>query len=104
MQLTQELKEHLQSEGYVLLVETKDFGICGLQRFMFTIGLVVGIDRYGYARRYCYPNLEQAVKGMSAWLKDGVEDPQDSMWIKRKGDKGDYCNPLLLGKTSKNIA
>ena len=34
--MTDELKEYLESEGYVSLVEIPEVGICGLYSFMFT--------------------------------------------------------------------
>lgn len=94
--LTSELREQLTREGYFLLVETEDHKICGLLPFMFTTGLVVDIDQFGYGRRYCYPNTESAVDGYVKWLANGTtfNDPQDDMWIKCKGDRGDYTNPL----------
>ncbi len=44
----------LKNEGYYEIKEIGDKGVCGLFRFMFTTGLVIGIDEIGYEGRYCY--------------------------------------------------
>tara|TARA_R110000868_G_scaffold217359_3_gene467438 strand:+ start:1819 stop:2088 length:270 start_codon:yes stop_codon:yes gene_type:complete len=62
------------------------YAIC---RFIFTTGLVVGIDEIGYESRYCYLNHVDAVKALEEW--DGIGDPPGN-WIKQKG-AGDRSNP-----------
>jgi hypothetical protein len=77
-----ELKTLLDEEGYLLLKEIPGVGICGVRRFLFTWGLMVGLDRWGYSHRYCYESGPEAAKALGAW--DGKGDPEGP-WIKRKG-------------------
>jgi hypothetical protein len=48
---------------------------------MFTTGIFVGIDEWGWQRRYCYENFDDAVAALAAW--DGSGDPPGP-WIKEK--------------------
>jgi len=61
--------EYLKSEGYRELREIEGKGICGLMKFVFTTGLVIG---------------------MNSW--DGKGDPSGN-WIKYKGTGGERENP-----------
>jgi hypothetical protein len=67
---------------------------CGLHRFLFTTGLMVGLDATGYERRYCFERHEDALAALSEW--DGTGHPSGP-WIKMKGmldGKGvDLLNP-----------
>jgi hypothetical protein len=56
--------------------------LCGLMPFLYTVGLVVGITRRGYERRYCYETTTQAHAALLAW--DGKGHPPGP-WIKLKG-------------------
>lgn len=92
------LIKQLESEGYFNLHETKNYGIVGLFRFMFTTGLVVGLDPVGYNRRYCYPTIEHAKIGLQLLLEEDKKeyplfDPPDPFWIKRKGYPYEISNP-----------
>lgn len=82
----------LEKEGYREIREVPGRGLCGLFNFMFTLGLVVGLDSVGYKFRYCYPHEKafEAIVALKLW--DGIGDPSGS-WIKRKGDGGDFLNP-----------
>lgn len=64
-------------------------GIVGLMRFVFTIGLVYGIDEDFYEGRYCFHTLADAREALNSW--DGVGDPP-GQWIKHKG-RIEYRNP-----------
>ena len=50
-----------------------DGTICGLHRFLFTWGLIIGIDPSGYADRYCYHSFAAAAAALAAW--DGEGEP-----------------------------
>lgn len=76
----QDLEELLQDENYWDF-QYKDGKICALQRFFFTVAIVVGIDESGYSHRYCYHNLLEAVTAYKEW--NGKGDPQN--YIKKKG-------------------
>jgi len=48
-----------EEEGYYSLKEIPNKGLCGLMDFVFTTGLVIGINEIGYFGRYCYSNKEE---------------------------------------------
>lgn len=89
--ISEEIIKELNDQGYSDLKYIEGRGICGVRRFMFTTGLVYGIDDYGYAGRYCYTHNFDARKALRDW--DGVGDPGDDQWIKHKGGIGEYRNP-----------
>lgn len=64
-------------------------GLCGLMRYIFTVGLVYGIDKYDVEGRYCYSGMADAKEALGNW--DGTGDP-GGPWIKHKGLKGEYSN------------
>lgn len=84
-----ELQEILAKEGYTDLRYIEGRGWCGLMRFVFTTGLCIGIDAYGYYGRYCYSDRLDALSNLHEW--DGKEDP-DGNWIKYKGQGGERSN------------
>lgn len=71
----------LRELGYFNL-KIIDGVVCGLSPFLFTVGLVVNIDKHGYERRYCYSELLDAKAALESW--DGKDHP-DGPWIKCKG-------------------
>lgn len=65
-----------------------------LMPFIFTTGLVCGIDDQGnYRTRFCYPDHHSALVALQAF--DGLGDPA-GLWIKEKGLGGDRDNPLTF--------
>lgn len=66
--------------------------VAGLRGFLFTSGLVVGLDRAGYRTRYCFEHREDALAALAGW--DGQGDP-GGPWIKRKGRDAEYLNPAI---------
>ena len=70
--------------------------LCGLARFLFTTGLVVGLERDGFERRYCYEYEIEAFRALIAW--DGEGHPPGP-WIKCKGSLNghpvDIANPAM---------
>jgi hypothetical protein len=89
------LKEQLENDGFKCLKVIEGRGICGLNIFIFTIGLCFNIDSFGWGGRYCYPHADamDAFMAITAW--DGKEDPLGK-WIKYKGRDGEYSNPKLI--------
>jgi len=77
-------------EGYFEIREIEGLGICSLMTFVFTTGLVIGMDDIGYRGRYCFSSKEEASKSLKEW--DGVGDPPGN-WIKYKGYGGERSNP-----------
>jgi hypothetical protein len=87
-----DLIEYLKSEGYYEIREIPGIGICGLRKFIFTTGLVIGMDENLYYGRYCYSNESDALKALREW--DGKGDPSGP-WIKYKGLPEERSNPLM---------
>lgn len=87
--MSEDLKQFLENNGYFSLKEISGRGVCGLHRFLFTVGLVHNLTKEGYGGRYCYKDPFQAALALNTW--DGNGDPKDSYWIKYKGEV-EYSN------------
>lgn len=83
--MNDELIEYLKKEEYTNLKYINGV-LCGIRRFIFTTGLVVGLNRIGYDGRYCYESHADAVAALEKWDMNG--DP-DGDWIKYKGNGGE---------------
>lgn len=92
--MTDALRLHLQNEGYVGTREIPGRGVCALYKFMFTVGLVYGLDDTGYKGRWCYDNVTDALTALITW--DGIGDPPGA-WIKYKGEGGERSNACIIG-------
>lgn len=70
---------------FLLLRSITGLGLCGVQRFAFTSGLLVNLRfdglSYFYDARYCYSTANEALKDLAEW--DGQGDPPGE-WIKEK--------------------
>lgn len=74
-----------------LMTKVMNGKVYGLVRFIYTTGLMVDVNEYGYAYRYCYESHADALSDFLTW--DGRGDPPGN-WIKRKGGgDGDFANP-----------
>lgn len=73
--------EYLNANGYHRIKVMQDDTVCALQSQLYTTGIVVGLDRTGYKRRYCYERMEDAREALVQW--DGAGDPPGP-WIKEK--------------------
>jgi len=82
--------KYLKSEGYTEIKEIPGVGICGLRSFIFTTGLIIGMNEIGYFGRYCYKTSREASDALKSW--DGSGDPPGN-WIKYKGEGGERENP-----------
>lgn len=95
--MTKEFEEFLKKDGYSGIKEITHNGqklVCGLQRFAFTYGLVIGLNEIGYDYRYCFPNVVDAILVL-AELTELPNDPVDlkGNWIKCKGLGYECPNP-----------
>lgn len=77
-------------EAYTHMVNKPNRGVCGLSRFLFTVGLVYGIDDIGYKGRYCYHTMAEAKAALLEW--DGSGHPPGN-WVKHKGRGIEESNP-----------
>ena len=94
--------EQMCAEGYVLPIKLPTGEWAALNQFMFTVGLVVGLDPYGYRCRYCYESGREATQALLLWNGEG--DPTGP-WIKHKGKTRegkvvDRDNPRLTNATA----
>jgi hypothetical protein len=87
--MSKELKQNLAEQGYFNFKEIEGRGLCGLMKFVFTTGLVYGMDEFSYKGRYCFENTADAKEALYNW--DGIGDPSGD-WIKHKGST-EYSNP-----------
>lgn len=98
------LRTFLENLGYtdMRIVAGK---VCGLYQFMFTTGIVVGLDAAGYERRYCFENRHDALAALKSW--DGIGHPPGP-WIKLKGAMNgcmvDLVNPAFGQPTFGRVA
>ena len=56
-----ELLKELEANGYCFLRMIPGRGICGLSKLMYTVGIVYGLDMFGYNGRYCYHSWHEAI-------------------------------------------
>ena len=60
-------------------------GLCAVQRFAYTCGLLLNVRfdglTYFYDARYCYPLMSDAVEDLREWGGEG-DPPGD--WVKEK--------------------
>lgn len=89
----QEMHELAAASGYFGYMKAPATGewmtVC---RFIFTWGLLVGVDRVGYRTRFCYHHGADALVALATW--DGSGDPPGD-WIKEKG-RNERDNPNLF--------
>lgn len=87
-----ELEEFLLDNGYYNLKEIEGHGVCGLRRFMFTVGLCKDLTKDDFGGRWCYAHADilDSIVAIETWKGEG--DPPGK-WIKFKG-KTEYSNPV----------
>jgi len=80
--MTEVTAEFLQSMGYAMprLLPTGEWA--GLRKYIYTVGLCVGLDETGLRTRFCYEDAGQALIALLTW--DGEGDPPGH-WLKEKG-------------------
>lgn len=72
---------------FTCMRQVPGYGLCGLGRMVFTVGVVWGIDEDEcYVGRWCYHSYAEAKEALSLW--DGKGDPPGE-WIKYKGIDGE---------------
>lgn len=98
--MNETLKMFLEEQGYTDLVELQSGEIAGILKFLFTTGLVVGLDKYGYRIRFCYEFTNEARVALELW--DGKDFPPGN-WIKAKGSdvNGEHVDQLNVKNVPK---
>jgi hypothetical protein len=75
------LNDELTAQGYTDIRVLPNGETAAVLRFMFTFGLMVGVDKIGYRTRFCFGTYEEARDSLAAW--DGKGFPP-GFWIKQK--------------------
>ena len=75
-ELSEEQAAFYEDMGYRTLHKI-DGEVVGLSQFLFTTGIVVGMDETGYKHRYCYHTVLDAHSALMEWIADGTEEPTD---------------------------
>lgn len=90
--MSTELEKYLEDVGYSDLRVMPAGQLCGLKKFIFTSGLMVGLNPISYERRYCYEFESDARAALALW--DGMGHPTGP-WIKCKGRNIEFLNPEI---------
>jgi hypothetical protein len=67
--------------GYGMPIKL-DGELVALGPFLYTVGIMVGLDEHGYTHRFCYPNEDAAMLAFLAWIGSDDEEPMN--YITRK--------------------
>ncbi len=59
-----------------------DGELVALGPFLFTVGIIVGMDESGYKHRFCYHNENEAMIAFLAWI--GSDDDEPIGYITKK--------------------
>jgi len=89
------IQEFLEEQGYIGVRQCSNGVWIGVSQQLYTCALCVGLDEFGYDRRYCYEYSVQAIKAAQEYSGEG--DPS-GMWIKRKGKGGEALGPGVKEK------
>ncbi len=83
----------LKENDYYFLKVMPNGEIAGLHDYVFTVGLVVGLDEIGYRTRFCFDSASQAIVSLLNW--DGKGFPP-GWWIKQKPEE--IPGPKMTGE------
>lgn len=75
------LRKAFKEMGYHPIKRLDTGELAGVMDYVFTAGIVVGLDPVGWRTRYCYESRPIAEAALEAW--DGHGDPPGP-WIKQK--------------------
>jgi hypothetical protein len=82
---TGEVLPEVWLDQFLRVREVPGQGLCGVQRFIHSCGLVTNLTfdelEYDYKARYCFPLGNEAIVALMVW--DGEGDPPGE-WIKEK--------------------
>lgn len=84
MTIRNDLLLWLAENGYNDVRVLEDGTIVGTLELIFTRSVVIGLDRWGWERRYCYDNRELATLACLA-LRTGDEEPLPGFIAQRSG-------------------
>lgn len=67
--------------GYGMPIKL-DGKLVALGPFLFTTGIMVGMDDQGYEHRFCYHTSDAAMIALLSWI--GSDDPEPEGYITKK--------------------
>lgn len=79
--LSEEHAKFYEEMGYSHPIKI-DGSIVGISQFLFTFGIVCGLDETGYSHRYCYASAFEASEALVQWILSGDAEPTG--FIKKK--------------------
>lgn len=83
-------EQFLMEQGYTYVRQMKNGEWIGCMRMLYTVGLFIGLDEYGYRVRYCYKNTNDIMEALIIY--EGEGDPP-GMWVKEKGEGVNRLGP-----------
>lgn len=72
--MNSKLQDILDQNGYVDVREVENWGVCGIQRFLYTCGICYGMDEGGIKGRFCFSTMQNAQLFLRDW--DGIALPE----------------------------
>lgn len=85
MQQSELTKEKIEKLGYQFPRRLPNGEWIALYRFLFTWGIILGLDEIGYKRRFCYKNINDALNAVANW--NGENDPPGDWIVEKPGDR-----------------
>lgn len=82
MKSNEEIRKFLEDKNGYFNVRFISGGVIGLRQLMYTTALFMGMDEYGYERRYCYESRELAIQACNA-IVDIDDKPLEGYVAKR---------------------
>lgn len=82
--MSDDLLTWLADNGYQSLRTLEDGTIVGTLELVFTRSVVIGLDRWGWERRYCYEDRPLATLACAA-LQTGDDIPLSGFVAERRG-------------------
>lgn len=79
--LSEEHAKFYTDMGYGMPIKM-DGELVALGPFLYTTGIMVGMDETGYKHRFCYHTQDQAMIALLAWI--GSDDPEPEGYITKK--------------------
>lgn len=83
-ELSYEHKKFYEDMEYMVPIKING-EVVGITQFLFTFGIVCGLDETGYSHRYCYEDSHQAHAALIRWILSGDSEPNG--YIKRKPER-----------------
>jgi len=72
--MTPELQDILEQNGYENIREVLPGYLCGMQRFIYTVGVCCGLDDTGFLNQFCFDTMQNAELFLKDW--DGSTLPE----------------------------